>query len=656
MLSKLAFRNVKRSVKDYIIYLITIILAFSFMFSFNLLGTSKEVLKLSDTMNNFTLVMYFVNIFIVISVCFLINYTTKFMFEKRSKEFGTYLLLGIKKKRISRMFLLENIILGLLSILISIPIGYIFGIFMSFIVTRMFELENIVSISLNLKSIILLFGYFILIYFIVLFLARRRIKKIKIYDLLYLEKKNEEKSFKKKKTRNITFLLSIIIGILALYLFDGEFNYGKEPLFSIIFLSIILIIISIFGITITLSDLILNIVLKRKSLKYSNDNLFVARTFSSKIKTMSFTIGVLTTLITFALVSLNLSSLFKALFDYQLDLSAPYDISINEIEENEIPKFENLIKENYTIEEQFIYNGYIDNNREISNALGEHGGWREYDQVIKLSDYNRLLELKGDEPITLSGNEYIVNVAKELKNFLTEDNSIKTITLSNGKELKLKEVLATGYSYAWGIGYGFIIVVPDSVVEGLDIGATNMIINTKEKTTEEFSKELTSLLAPDMCEENEEGYTICYSQGNLTVRGQAEAQNNSFITIISFVSFYIAFIFIATVGTILAIQSLSDSAKYKYRYKVLSRLGIKNEELHKTIKKQLLFFFIFPIIYPLIISYTTIASLNNLFSISLSSNKAYLIYYFVNIFIFLIIYSIYFIATYFGFKRNIDKS
>ena len=656
MLSKLAFRNVKRSVKDYIIYLITIILAFSFMFSFNLLGTSKEVLKLSDTMNNFTLVMYFVNIFIVISVCFLINYTTKFMFEKRSKEFGTYLLLGIKKKRISRMFLLENIILGLLSILISIPIGYIFGIFMSFIVTRMFELENIVSISLNLKSIILLFGYFILIYFIVLFLARRRIKKIKIYDLLYLEKKNEEKSFKKKKTRNITFLLSIIIGILALYLFDGEFHYGKEPLFSIIFLSIILIIISIFGITITLSDLILNIVLKRKSLKYSNDNLFVARTFSSKIKTMSFTIGVLTTLITFALVSLNLSSLFKALFDYQLDLSAPYDISINEIEENEIPKFENLIKENYTIEEQFIYNGYIDNNREISNALGEHGGWREYDQVIKLSDYNRLLELKGDEPITLSGNEYIVNLTKDLKNFLIEDNSIKTITLSNGKELKLKEVLATGYSYAWGIGYGFIIVVPDSVVEGLDIGATNMIINTKEKTTEEFSKELTSLLAPDMCEENEVGYTICYSQGNLTVRGQVEAQNNSFITIISFVSFYIAFIFIATVGTILAIQSLSDSAKYKYRYKVLSRLGIKNEELHKTIKKQLLFFFIFPIIYPLIISYTTIASLNNLFSIALSSNKAYLIYYFVNIFFFLIIYSIYFIATYFGFKRNIDKS
>ena len=80
---------------------------------------------------------------------------------------------------------------------------------MSFIVTRMFELENIVSISLNFKSIILLFGYFILIYFIVLFLARRRIKKIKIYDLLYLEKKNEEKSLRKRKQEILFFFYQL---------------------------------------------------------------------------------------------------------------------------------------------------------------------------------------------------------------------------------------------------------------------------------------------------------------------------------------------------------------------------------------------------------------------------------------------------------------
>lgn len=655
MLSKLAFRNVKRSIKDYVIYLITITLAFSLIFAFNLLGTSKEVLNLSSTMNNFTLVMYVVNIFVVLSVCFLINYTTKFMFEKRSKEFGTYMLLGIKKKKISKIFLLENIILGFLSILISIPVGYIFSIFMSFIVTRMFDLNNIVTIDLNLNSILLLLIYFMFIYSFILLLARHRIKKIKIHDLLYLEKQNEEKSFKKSKLRNITFIISLMIGIIAMFLFSKQFKVFEEPSFGVIIICIFLIIISIYGITITLSDFILKLILKSKKIKYSKDNLFIARTFSSKVKTMSFTLGTLTALITFSLIALNLSSLFKAMFDYQLELTAPYDISINEIEENEISKYHEFVDQHYTIEEQFIYSGFIDETRNISDALGEYGGWRDYDQVIKLSDYNKLLELKGDKPVTLSNNEYIVNVSKELGELLKENTSIRTIHLSNGKELKQKEVVTTGYSYAWGIGYGFIIVVPDAAVNGLKPGATNMIINTKEKTTEKFAKELEKRLAPEMCEETEDGHTVCYAIGTIHVRGLVEAENNSFITIISFVCFYIAFIFIATVGTILAIQSLSDSAKYKYRYKVLSRLGIKNEKLHQTIKKQLLLFFAFPIIYPLIISYTTITSLNNLFSIALSSNKAYLIYYFVNIFAFLLIYAIYFLATYFGFKRNIDN-
>lgn len=657
MLSKLAFRNVKRSAKDYVIYLITVTLAFSFVFAFNLMGNSKEILNLCDVMNNFQLVMYFVNAFIIFIVCFLINYTVKFMFSKRSKEFGTYMLLGIKKKKISKMFLFENIILGFFSLLISIPIGYIFSLFMSFIVTRMFELDSIVKITFSINSISLLLLYFILIYLFVLFLARHRIKKIKIYDLLYLEKKNEEKRFKKYKIRNITFIASLIIGTIAMFLFDKEFKgVGVEPSFGVIFFCIILIIISIYGVAITLSDFILKIVLKNKKIKYRKDNLFIARTFSSKVKTMSFTLGTLTVLITFTLIALNLSSLFKAMFDYQLELASPYDISIKEIDKNKISEYIDFIKDEYTIEDYFSYHGYKETNRYISNSLGEYSGWRDYDQVIKLSDYNKLLELRGDKKVSLANNEYLINTVKELGDKISKEDSIKTLTLSNGVKLKQKEVLTSGYTYSWGVGYGFIIVVPDNATVGLEEGATNLIVNTKEKTTEDFGKKLTALISPDICSETEDGYTMCYSSGNLTVRGQEEATNNGFITIISFVCFYIAFIFIAVVGTILAIQSLSDSTKYQYRYKVLSKLGVRDEKLNKTILKQLFVFFIFPIFYPLIISFVALTSLNKVFNIALATNTVYLTYYFMNLIVFIIIYSIYFIATYYGFKRNIERN
>lgn len=656
MLSKLAFRNVKRSAKDYVIYLITVTLAFSFIFAFNLMGNSKEILNLCDVMNNFASVMYFVNAFIIVVVCFLINYTVKFMFSKRSKEFGTYMLLGIKKKKISKMFTFENIILGFFSLFISIPIGYIFSLFMSFIVTRMFELDSIVKITFNLNSVLLLLFYFVLIYLFVLFLARHRIKKVKIYDLLYLEKQNEEKRFKKNKVRNVAFIVSFIIGVVAMFLFDGQFKgMGTEPSFGIIFLCIILIIISIYGVAITLSDFILKIVLKNKKIKYSKDNLFIARTFSSKVKTMSFALGTLTVLITFTLIALNLSSLFKGMFDYQLEYSAPYDISIH-ADEEDIPEYLKIIEDNYTIEDKLIYNGYSEPNNNIGKLLNEERGWRETDQVIKLSDYNKLLELKGDKKVTLKDDEYLLHITKELKDNLEDKKEISHITLANGKTLKQKEIKSEGYTYAWGMGYGFVVVVPDEAVDGLTIEETRLIVNTKEETTEEFAKELTSYIAPDICNETIDGETVCYSLANITIRGQEKANNNGFVTITSFVCFYIAFIFIAVVGTILAIQSLSDSTKYQYRYRVLSKLGVRDEVLNKTIFKQLFAFFIFPVFYPLIISFVTVTSLNKIFNIVLVTDTVYLVYYFINIIIFVLIYIIYFLATYFGFKRNIERN
>lgn len=655
MLSKLALRNAKRSIKDYVIYLITVTLSFSFIFAFNLIGTAKDVLDLCDVMSNFKYVMYVVNIFIVVVVCFLINYTIKFMFSKRSKEFGTYMLLGIKKKQISKMFTLENIILGFFSLLISIPIGCLFSIFMSFIIMNIFELPYQVKINFNLNSVLLLFLYFALIYLFVLFFARRRIKKMKIYDLLYFNKQNEKLKGGNKIFRNVTFIISIILGVVALTMFSNEFSgVGQEPSMLIILICLLLITISIYGVTITLSDFILNIVLKSKKIKYSRDNLFIVRTFSSKVKTMSFTLGTLTILITLTLIALNISSLFKGMFDYQLELNAPYDISIT-ADREEMDTYLDLISKKYIIEDKFIYDSYKESNNNISNLLGYDYSWRNNDQVIKLSDYNKLLELKGDKKVELDEDKYILHVTKEYGDLLKNRNEINEITLPNGKVLTQQDFVYSGYTYAWGRGYGFAVVVPDSAVQGLELEESHLIINTKEKTSEEFAKELVKVMEPDMCTDDEQGYTICYSLSNVIVRGQEEANNNGFITITSFVCFYIAFVFIAVVGTILAIQLLSDSTKYKYRYQVLSKLGVSDTNINKTIFKQLLIFFIFPIIYPVIISICTITSMNRIFKIALSTDTIYLTYFIFNFIIFIIIYIIYFLATYFGFKRNTNE-
>ena len=139
------------------------------------------------------------------------------------------------------------------------------------------------------------------------------------------------------------------------------------------------------------------------------------------------------------------------------------------------------------------------------------------------------------------------------------------------------------------------------------------------------------------------------------VKGELIEETNTMVMIISTICIYMAFIFIASVGTIIAIQSLSDSNKYKYRYKVLSNLGVRDDNLYKTVRKQLLILFGIPIIYPIILNFCLITSINNIYKIMLDSNTIYLSYFIGTLVEFLVIYAIYYIATYFSFKRNIKE-
>ena len=658
MLNKLAIRNVKRSSRDYIIYLITITIAFSLMFAMNLVSWSDAVVDLYDNMNDtFKNVVIFINIIVVFVICFLINYTTKFMFEKRSKEFGTYMLLGIKKKKISRLFLLENILFGFIALILSIPIGFVFSQFISLFIVKVMELPQAIFIEFNFMSVILLLLYFFLIYLFVLFLARRRIKKINIYNLLYLEKQNEEKVIKKKKNRNLLFVISVLIGIGS-YIFLHS-TLTNDVMMDTSFLTymmvgILLFIISIYGVMFSLSDFILSIVLKSKKIKYSKDNLFVARTFSSKARTMGTTFGTLGVLIMFTLLFLNFSSLNKASYDYINETTSPFDVSAFFEKEEPLSKVYDVVDENYTIVDSVRYNVYLNTNSNIEKLLPAYSYTSEpYDKIIRLSDYNHLLKIKGKNQVTLNNDEYIL-VYDRSDSFLAEDSSIKTITLSNGITLNQKS--ATTELYFLGLtNADYAIVVPDDVVNGLGIYEYFISIDTKEETTNELEKILVEALRSDLCEKDETGQEFC-STYRLNIRGTTLEEGNVSSAIVTAICVYMSFIFSAIVGTILAIQTLSDSTKYNYRYTVLKRLGVKGEKLYKTIRKQLYVLFGVPAIYPIIISFVIVYLLNRVYKAILPSPTFYLSCFGISILIFIMIYVIYFIATYFGFKRNIDKS
>ncbi len=598
MLGKLAFRNTKRSMKDYLIYLITVTTSFSLIFAFNLVASSDEIVKLCSSMDTFKNSLFAVNILIIFVICFLINYTTKFMFEKRSKELGTYMLLGIKKKEIAHLVVIENILLGILAFVLAIPIGFLFSQFVSLVIVNLLGIPKTLFISLNFVSIGLLIIYFLAIYILVLLNLLRRIRKMTIRDFLYFDKQNEKKMFRDSKKRNVIFVLSIILGVISLFLWNSRCtmdNFNKQETLTYLMVSVIMLILT-------------------------------------------------------SLLALNYSSINKASYDISVNLNAPYDVQLFD-DKKAFDEYIQVIKEEYTIDNTIEYDIYKEPNHQVQNFF--QAEYYDFDPVLKLSDYNRLLELRKMPLLSLNDNEYYIVTNSKFAYKVEDNKDIETITVSN-KNLKLKGYDTKSYwNSITNIGR-FVVVLPDKYVQGLEVSENHLIIDTKEETDAELENKIKEDMQHQLVKVDENG-EINDESYRVNVRGAEIEQQKAMVAIVASLFMYIAFILISAVGTILAVQSLSDSTKYKYRYLTLRRLGINDKSLFKTIRKQLLILFCVPAISAILCSFVMMSSLNNVYQQILGDKYLYLMYFGLNLIIFFLIYSIYWIATYIGFKRNINE-
>ena len=112
MLKKLSRRNAFRQMQDYMVYLLTLILSVTLMYSFHLLVFSEEVKAVLGSWSMMPFIIIFISIVIVLILGRLVSYITEFIFRKRSREFGTYMMLGIENREIAEMFARESRMIG----------------------------------------------------------------------------------------------------------------------------------------------------------------------------------------------------------------------------------------------------------------------------------------------------------------------------------------------------------------------------------------------------------------------------------------------------------------------------------------------------------------------------------------------------------------
>ncbi|MFV0393486.1 MAG: ABC transporter permease [Coprobacillaceae bacterium] len=642
MLKTLSMRNASRQAKDYLIYFITMIIAVALIYAFNGLVFSDKIKDLGSMMSSLPAVIVAASLVMIFIIGWLVSYTINFMLHKRSKELGTYMLLGIEQKQVAKMFFMENIIIGSIAIVVGIIVGNIMYQLLYAIVMNTFGVAFSLDFSISLGTIGLTLLYFIGVYIFALIRSRKRISKMKIYDLLHYDKKNEAKLVDTKKNRTLLFMTSTIAGIIGISLIaftSSGLTFG---------IGSILVIVFLYGFFISISSFASHYLDTHPKQKYQGNKTFVLRTLLSKISSMSVTLATLSLLFSVAIGGIGSGMLFSTLFDERIERTTAYDIMITSDEESNLTKYADYIDDStMDIEESYIYTVYQNDTRDYIKAMEDRGedlAAFDKDSMMKISDYNTLRKMLDLPEVKLEKGKYIIHTipafTESMSDYIEENPQFTLKSYS----LTMQEMYTENFSqYSWfGNGNGVLLVVPDNMVEDQPTEHSVYAAMTNTPITEEEWEEVTNI-SYDVNEDGLFDYPLSKEIERITY--------TSSYLIFVFPLYCIALIVMMVAATILSIQHLSEMSKNKYRYNILSKLGLDNKSLVKVMRKQLGIYFVLPALPGVVIGGVMIYAFSQVFDAGVASQVWPMLG--ISTLLFFVVYAIYIVATYTSFKRSI---
>lgn len=659
MLFKLSIKNIKKSFKDYAIYFLTLVLGVAIFYVFNALDSQEAMLQLTETekeiislMNEF---LSGVSILVAVILGFLIIYASRFLVKRRKKEFGIYLTLGMGKRQVSKILLMETLIIGFISLAVGLGLGIIASQFMSIVVAKLFEadmsrFEFVFSQTAMLKTVM----YYAIIYLIVMVFNVFAVTKYKLIDLLNAAKKGE-----KIKTRNLTvslILFIISVGILGFAYYLATQRLDSLDLFG---LSILLGIIGTFLLFFSMSGFILKLVQSNKRLYLKGLNIFTLRQINSKVNTTVFSMSIICLLLFFTITIFSSAWSINVSLKNDLVYGTPADIVIaSYAEETKDVKMDILDKVGYSTDN---FSGYVEGNTYgfesvtvgslltpiLDDVLKSYPYLMvdSYLPVMKISDYNKFASFYGRDTYSLNDDEFIL-VADYPQMIEYENMALeKGVTIKIGdkeyhnKYDECKEGLLQMSGNKTNTG---IVVVPDNV----DISSNETIRSYLAANYKGDKNKAEENLREYMDEINSNGAVADTKLDIYTASTGLRA-------IMIFIGLYLGVIFLISSAAILALKELSDSSDNKEKYQMLRRIGVDDKKLNRALFTQIFIFFMFPLVIAIIHSIFGIMCANTIMeSMSVTSNMTSIL---TTALLIVVIYGGYFIVTYTTSKRIINE-
>lgn len=698
MLFKLSLKNMKKSFKDYAIYFLTLVLGVAIFYIFNSLDSQEAMLQVSSSKREMVQLLVnllsMVSVFVAVVLGLLIVYANNFLISRRKKEFGIYMTLGMGKRQISKIILIETILIGIISLAVGIVIGVFGSQFMSILVAKLFsadmsQFQFVFSQEAFIKTCI----YFAVMYLAVIVFNTISISRYKLIDLINATKKNEKIRIKNPVLCILIFLGAVILLGYAYWkvTVDSSSLTSANKLLPPILMGIVGTLLVFWS----LSGFILQVFQKLKSTYLRDTNMFVLRQINNKINTTVVSMSVICLMLFVTITILSSSLALRNTMQRELAEMTPVDLNLyktanlpekylqygtygKEIKSTTEAKEDSRRPLTETLESNGVDMKVLKDTVEIPIYATNDLTWEDFfgdeyedvkakfpgllydtaEQIIKISDYNKIAKLYGLNQYELNDDEYIVlcdfDLQVELRNETLKDG--ENILNIAGKQYNTKYnecksgfiLMSTSHTNTG------IILVPDNcpLTEQMQeqyFLAANYNANTEEEK-EEIEKIFVSNESDFVQKLDDKGINI----NGLTKMSIMEA-SIGLATIVTFIAIYLGIVFLIASSAILALKQLTESSDNKQRYTILRKIGCDEKMINRALFRQIGIFFMMPLILAIIHSVFGIQFGLTLLS-GLADTEELLPSIIATVIISSVVYGLYFWATYSGSKEIIKNN
>ena len=687
MLFKLSIKNMKKSFKDYAIYFLTLVLGVAIFYMFNSLDSQEAMLQVSNSTREIIKLMVsmlgYVSIFVAVVLGLLIVYANNFLINRRKKEFGIYMTLGMGKRQISKIIILETIFVGIISLIVGLIIGIFAAQFMSALVAKMFEADMsnfqfVFSKTACIKSCV----YFAVMYIAVMFFNTMTVSRYKLINLLNANKKNE-----KVKIKNP--IISVIVFIGASCLLGYAYWKVTGDVYSLNTADKLLqpILMGITGTILvfwSLSGFILQVVQSIKNIYLNGTNMFVLRQINSKINTTVISMSVICLMLFMTISILSSSLSLRNTMQRELVEMTPVDLNLyktanlpesymkygKEVRPTKEQREDSKIAITETLKNNGLDINVLKDVVEIPIYATEEWTWGDSlgdkiqspanndtaEELIKISDYNKIAKIYRLEQYELKDDEYMIvcdfdnmvgirNLALQYKNTMTINGKEYHAKYTECKEGYVK--MSTSHTNTG------IILLPDSANLKEEWKEQYLLVANYNSRNDKEKEEIEKIFA-----DNNSTLLQNLEKQRLVIDGMSKISliesSVGLSTIIVFIAIYLGIIFLIASAAILALKQLTESSDNKQRYTILRKIGCDEKMINKALFRQIGIFFGLPLILAIIHSIFGIQFAMTVME-GLASSEDLLPSIVATVVIIGAIYGAYFIATYLGSKNIIKE-